>query len=76
MGRLGNGSQVGKVEVQEYESSLGAGVLFLDGGYGCGGFVFGARGNVDLCIVLVENGGELFANTTGCSCYEEYLCNY
>lgn len=37
-------------------------MLLFNGGYGRGGFVFGTSGNVDLCIVLVENSGEFFAD--------------
>lgn len=61
LGGLGNGAQVGEVEGQEDEVALGLGVLLPERGDGRRGLVLGPRGQVDFCVVLVQDGGELLA---------------
>jgi hypothetical protein len=57
-----DGGQVGEVDGEGFDRAGGGGEELLEFGDGGGGFLRGAPGDVERCVVLVEDLGELVAD--------------
>lgn len=72
-GRALDGRKVGEVEVEKDEFTFAVRMLLLDTLNGRGRFFFGPCCNVDLGMVLVENGAQLLADARRRTGYDEDL---